>query len=72
MARAPLFELQVRSFTAHSYSYATEMIDKTHRQGTFAVVELLPRRLLASQVFVKRSQSVYRSNIEPLSVVDRC
>ena len=35
------------SFTAHSYSYATEMIDKTHRQGAFAAVELLPRRLLA-------------------------
>ena len=28
--------------------------------------------MLASQVFVERSQSLYRSNIEPLSVVDRC
>ena len=46
MARAFL-----RSFEAHSCSYVTKMIVKTHRQGAFAVAEVLPRRLLARTIY---------------------
>ena len=37
MARALDLLNMVRSLEAHSYSYVTKMIDKTHRQGAFPV-----------------------------------
>ena len=46
------------SFEAHSCSYVTKMIDKTYRQGAFAVADVLPRRLLAR--FIREMASIAR------------